>query len=87
MYVLLTLYLFLTDLEWPEGDEALSSNMQNAIDKLLTLEPEQRPGWEEVKIMPLFKSVDWDGILQQQAPFVPEPTSSTDTAYFEGEHV
>ncbi|KAF4517944.1 hypothetical protein B566_EDAN005310, partial [Ephemera danica] len=34
------------NLEWPEGDEALSENMQSAIEALLTLDPEQRPNGE-----------------------------------------
>ncbi|XP_065338080.1 serine/threonine-protein kinase greatwall [Cloeon dipterum] len=71
------------NLEWPEGDEAVSQEMHNAIDQLLTVDPEKRPGINEVKEMKLFSSIPWDGLLDVEAPFVPEPTSSTDTAYFE----
>jgi hypothetical protein len=58
--------------------------MHSAIDELLTLDPDRRPGMKEVENMPLFGSVQWQEVLKQQAPFVPEPTSSTDTTYFEG---
>jgi len=72
------------DIEWPEGDEAVSSEMATAIDQLLTLDPDQRPGIDEVQKMELFVNVDWKDLLKQKAPFIPEPTSGTDTAYFEG---
>ncbi|XP_059486124.1 serine/threonine-protein kinase greatwall isoform X2 [Neocloeon triangulifer] len=71
------------NLEWPEGDEAISEDMQFTIDQLLTLDPEQRPDIDGVKAMHLFASVKWDSLLSLRAPFVPEPTSGTDTAYFE----
>jgi hypothetical protein len=76
--------LLFADLEWPVDDEALSSAMHAAIDQLLTLDPEQRPGIEGVQQMELFSKIKWMEQLQEPAPFVPEPTSNTDTAYFEG---
>jgi hypothetical protein len=72
------------DLEWPVEDEALSPAMHSAIDQLLTLDPEQRPGIEGVQQMELFSKIKWTEQLREGAPFVPEPTSNTDTAYFEG---
>jgi hypothetical protein len=75
---------FFADLEWPVEDEALSPAMRSAIDQLLTLDPEQRPGIEGVQQMELFCNINWTEQLREKAPFVPEPTSTTDTAYFEG---
>lgn len=79
-------FMLFADLEWPVDDEALSSAMHLAIDQLLTLDPEQRPGIEGVQQMKLFHKIKWTEQLRELAPFVPQPTSSTDTAYFEGKN-
>ena len=33
----------------------------------------------------MFKSVDWENLLNQSAPFVPQPKNDSDTGYFHGE--
>lgn len=35
---------FSSDIPWPEGDEAISEACKEAIDSLLTIDPNQRPG-------------------------------------------
>ena len=40
MYV----YIFSPDIPWPEGEESLSPEAQDAINALLTLDPAARPG-------------------------------------------
>ncbi len=37
-------------IEWPEDEEALSTEAVEAISSLLTLDPNERPGFEEVKV-------------------------------------
>ena len=37
-------------IEWPEDEEALSTEAVEAITSLLTLDPNQRPGFEELKV-------------------------------------
>lgn len=39
-----------------------------------------------VKNMKIFENVAWDKLLEQPAPFQPQPSDETDTTYFEGEN-
>ncbi|KAI6074488.1 Serine/threonine-protein kinase greatwall [Aix galericulata] len=71
------------DIPWPEGEEKLSDNAQNAIDILLTIDSAKRAGLKELKPHPLFHGVDWDNLQNQTMPFIPQPNDETDTSYFE----
>lgn len=71
------------ELEWPEGDEALSTSAQEAIEVLLTLDPALRPSGPEVKKMPQFANIQWDNLLNATPPFIPRPDSIGDTSYFQ----
>ncbi|NXH15354.1 GWL kinase, partial [Bucco capensis] len=71
------------DIPWPEDEEKLSDNAQNAIDILLTIDSTKRAGLKELKHHPLFDGVDWDNLQNQTMPFIPQPHDETDTFYFE----
>ncbi|XP_074938689.1 serine/threonine-protein kinase greatwall [Phalacrocorax aristotelis] len=71
------------DIPWPEGEEKLSDNAQNAIDILLTVDSTKRAGLKELKLHRLFHGVDWDNLQNQTMPFIPQPDDETDTSYFE----
>ncbi|XP_015269771.1 PREDICTED: serine/threonine-protein kinase greatwall [Gekko japonicus] len=71
------------DIPWPEGEEKLSDNAQNAIDILLTIDSMKRAGLKELKLHPFFHGVDWDNLHNQTMPFIPQPNDETDTSYFE----
>ncbi|XP_051871617.1 serine/threonine-protein kinase greatwall [Pristis pectinata] len=71
------------DIPWPEGEEQLSTNSQNAIEILLTIECFKRAGLKELKKHPLFHNMDWDNLQNCAMPFVPQPDDETDTTYFE----
>uniref|UniRef100_A0A8C5TEK9 Serine/threonine-protein kinase greatwall n=1 Tax=Malurus cyaneus samueli TaxID=2593467 RepID=A0A8C5TEK9_9PASS len=71
------------DIPWPEGEEKLSDNAQNAIDILLTVDTTKRAGLKELKHHPLFHGVDWDNLQNQTMPFIPQPDDETDTSYFD----
>ncbi|XP_073815256.1 serine/threonine-protein kinase greatwall isoform X2 [Musca autumnalis] len=71
------------NIEWPEGDEALSAEAMEAVDLLLTMDPTERPAAKEVQQMPFFSCIDWDNIENEETPFVPNPEDPTDTGYFE----
>lgn len=77
--------LFFIDIEWPEGEEALSQEAVSAIETLLTMDPKDRPAAVAVKQMPLFKNVDWENQLNTEPPFTPTPDDLHDTGYFQGE--
>ncbi|KAI9176094.1 rim15, signal transduction response regulator [Blastocladiella emersonii ATCC 22665] len=67
-------------------DEDVSPEAIDLIDKLLTMDPEQRlgaGGAPEVKAHPFFKEVDWDTLLAKTPNFIPKPTSLEDTDYFD----
>jgi hypothetical protein len=34
--------------------------------------------------MAAFKSIDWNNLLEMEAPWVPQPDDNMDTTYFEG---
>ncbi len=46
-------------------------------------DPSERPGFVELQQFPLFHDLDWSHLLEQEAPFVPQPDDETDTCYFE----
>ncbi|XP_059082263.1 serine/threonine-protein kinase greatwall-like isoform X2 [Tigriopus californicus] len=72
------------NMEFPEGEEALSEPAVQAVRALLTLDPEQRANFQTMQdSLPFFGSVAWDKILEEKAPFVPQPDDDTDTGYFE----
>ena len=56
----------------------------NAIDFIRSLlcEPENRLTYEQIKIHPFFKGIDWDDIRSMPAIFKPQLSSPTDTSYF-----
>ncbi|XP_075725187.1 serine/threonine-protein kinase greatwall isoform X7 [Rhipicephalus microplus] len=71
------------ELEWPVGEEALSATAVHAVSELLTREPEARPGFHELCLLPFFESVTWSSLLDKEPPFVPNPDDDTDTCYFD----
>ncbi|XP_031769043.1 serine/threonine-protein kinase greatwall isoform X1 [Galleria mellonella] len=75
------------NIEWPEADEALSTEAVAAIEGLLTMEPKERPAAAEVRRMPLFQRVDWDNQLRAEPPFVPTPDDLHDTGYFQARNI
>jgi hypothetical protein len=70
------------NIEWPQGDEALTPSAVEAILAFLTLEPARRADAASIRSCPLMRHVDWDNILDCQPPFVPRPDCATDTGYF-----
>ncbi|XP_062125048.1 serine/threonine-protein kinase greatwall isoform X1 [Drosophila sulfurigaster albostrigata] len=71
------------NIEWPEGDEALSPDAVEAVELMLTMEPAERPAAKEVQQMRHFADIDWENIGHMEPPFVPTPDNPTDTGYFE----
>ncbi|KAM7360555.1 serine/threonine-protein kinase greatwall isoform 2-T2 [Cochliomyia hominivorax] len=71
------------NIEWPEGDEALSPDAVEAVELLLTMDPAERPAAKEVQQMAFFECIDWEHLETEEPPFVPNPENPTDTAYFE----
>uniref|UniRef100_A0A0A9Z958 Serine/threonine-protein kinase greatwall n=1 Tax=Lygus hesperus TaxID=30085 RepID=A0A0A9Z958_LYGHE len=70
------------DLDWPQGDEALSQQAQNAIELLLTSDPFLRPDGSSLRQMAVFETIKWDELHQSLAPFIPNPDNNMDTSYF-----
>ncbi|KAH8382200.1 hypothetical protein KR009_002241 [Drosophila setifemur] len=71
------------NIEWPEGDEALSVGAMEAVELLLTMDPVERPAAKEVQQMRHFAGIDWENIGNMDPPFVPTPDNPTDTGYFD----
>ncbi|XP_041646922.1 microtubule-associated serine/threonine-protein kinase 3 isoform X2 [Cheilinus undulatus] len=71
---------------WPEGDDALPSDAQDLITRLLRQSPLDRLGTggaSEVKQHPFFLGLDWNGLLRQKAEFIPQLEAEDDTSYFD----
>ncbi|XP_061488832.1 microtubule-associated serine/threonine-protein kinase 2 isoform X2 [Rhineura floridana] len=74
------------EIGWPEGDDALPSDAQDLIGKLLRQNPMERLGTGsafEVKQHRFFKDLDWNSLLRQKAEFIPQLESEDDTSYFD----
>ncbi|XP_068157919.1 serine/threonine-protein kinase greatwall isoform X2 [Drosophila tropicalis] len=71
------------NIEWPEGEEALSADAVEAVELLLTMDPAVRPAAKEVQQMRHFACIDWENIGYMDPPFVPTPDNPTDTGYFD----
>ncbi|CAG0884483.1 unnamed protein product [Cyprideis torosa] len=71
------------DIEYPEGEEALSENAVETIEGLLMMDPSSRPHAETLKSLPLFRDVPWSEVLKRNGPWVPVPDDPQDTSYFE----
>ncbi|NWH77225.1 MAST3 kinase, partial [Piaya cayana] len=74
------------EIMWPEGDEALPTDAQDLITRLLRQCPLERLGTggaHEVKHHSFFLHLDWNGLLRQKAEFIPQLESEDDTSYFD----
>ncbi|KAJ8010849.1 hypothetical protein DPEC_G00079400 [Dallia pectoralis] len=71
------------DIPWPGGEEELSHNSRDAIEILLTMDMNKRAGLKELRSHALFEGLDWDNLLDQTMPFIPQPEDETDTSYFD----
>ncbi|XP_038053023.1 serine/threonine-protein kinase greatwall-like [Patiria miniata] len=71
------------DIPIPEGEEALSHNALDVIDRLLTMDQDKRATAKDLKPHPLFQGIDWAHIRETEAPFIPAPDDKTDTTYFD----
>ncbi|XP_062251770.1 microtubule-associated serine/threonine-protein kinase 3 isoform X2 [Platichthys flesus] len=74
------------DIIWPDGEDALPSEAQDLITRLLRQSPLDRLGTggaPEVKQHPFFLGLDWNGLLRQKAEFIPQLEAEDDTSYFD----
>ncbi|KAM6962507.1 LOW QUALITY PROTEIN: microtubule-associated serine/threonine-protein kinase 3-like [Aplochiton taeniatus] len=74
------------DIIWPDGDDALPTDAQDMITRLLKQSPLDRLGTGgamEVKQHNFFHGLDWNGLLRQKAEFIPSLEAEDDTSYFD----
>ncbi|KXS18866.1 serine/threonine protein kinase 15 [Gonapodya prolifera JEL478] len=67
--------------------EEISPVAKDLISKLLERDPQIRitiKGTLQTKLHPFFSDINWTDIRNQEAPFVPNPSDSMDTSYFDG---
>jgi hypothetical protein len=73
-------------IDWHEDAIQISSEARDFMEKLMTLDPEKRLGYngaEEVKRHPFFKSINWETLMTESPSFIPQPTDMEDTDYFD----
>jgi serine/threonine-protein kinase RIM15 len=81
-------------INWPEGaDELASPEAKDLMNKLMTINPEERlganaeekfpNGGAEIRSHPWFSDINWDTLLEDKAQFVPNTENPEDTEYFD----
>ncbi|PGH05878.1 AGC protein kinase [Blastomyces parvus] len=81
-------------INWPEeADELVTPEAKDLMNKLMTINPEERlgsnasekypNGGAEVRAHPWFADINWDTLLEDEAQFVPAPENPEDTEYFD----
>ncbi|KAJ0059047.1 hypothetical protein NL108_007306, partial [Boleophthalmus pectinirostris] len=71
---------------WPDEEDALPTDAQDLITRLLRQNPMERlgtGGTAEVKMHTFFLGLDWNGLLRQKAEFIPQLETDEDTSYFD----
>lgn len=72
------------EIEWPENDdEALSGEAIDCIKCLLNPMSSKRFKLNDLKKHKLFETINWDNLINEQAPFIPQPDHNMDTFYFD----
>ena len=80
-------------IDWPHDDTSVSDEAKDIMNKLMTLNPQERlganigdmydNGGEEIRAHPWFADIDWDAINEAEPSFVPAPENPEDTEYFD----
>jgi serine/threonine-protein kinase RIM15 len=81
-------------INWPEdADELVSPEAKDLMNKLMTINPEERLGANihekfpngsaEIRAHPWFLDINWDTLLEDKAQFVPNIENPEDTEYFD----
>jgi serine/threonine-protein kinase RIM15 len=81
-------------INWPdEAHELASPEALDLMNKLMTINPEQRlganieekfpNGGAEIRAHPWFVDINWETLLEDKAEFVPNPENPEDTEYFD----
>ncbi|KAI7898111.1 uncharacterized protein BX663DRAFT_462531 [Cokeromyces recurvatus] len=73
-------------IDWHEDEVQISPEARDFMEKLMTLDPEKRLGYngaKEVKEHPFFKDIHWDTLLTESPSFIPQPADVEDTDYFD----
>jgi serine/threonine-protein kinase RIM15 len=73
-------------IEWHEDWIEFSQESRDFMNKLMTLDPNQRlgsNGAEEVKAHPFFAGIDWEKVTTTEAAFIPQVTDPESTDYFD----
>jgi len=81
-------------IQWPgEGEDDVSAEAKDLINKLLCMDPAERfgsnrddkfpSGGAEIRAHPWFRDLNWETLLQDEAQFVPQPENPEDTEYFD----
>ncbi|CRG91758.1 serine/threonine-protein kinase RIM15 [Talaromyces islandicus] len=81
-------------INWPdESHELASPEALDLMNRLMTINPEQRlganieekfpNGGAEIRAHPWFVDINWETLLEDKAEFVPNPENPEDTEYFD----
>ncbi|KAG8159448.1 hypothetical protein KVR01_011109 [Diaporthe batatas] len=81
-------------IHWPdEGEDEVSPEAKDLINKLLCIDPQERlgsnkdekfvSGGEEIRNHTWFQGLNWETLLLDEAQFVPQPENLEDTEYFD----
>ena len=75
-----------TEMDIGYGDDQISPDAADFIDRLLNQLPEKRlgsKGIEEIKNHAFLQGMNWNALRQQEPPFIPKPMNIDDISYFD----
>ncbi|KAH8926421.1 kinase-like protein [Atractiella rhizophila] len=73
-------------IDWHEDELEISSEAKDLMERLMCSDTKRRfgkNGPEEVKDHPFFNGIDWENLLSQEAPFIPNVMDPESTDYFD----
>lgn len=74
------------NIDWEEESMEISPAARDLMERLMCTDPKERLGSrsiDEIKSHPFFEGIEWDKIVEQNGPFVPEVADPESTDYFD----
>lgn len=73
-------------IEWEDEDVDFSAEARDLMERLMCTDRKNRlgvNGAQEIKAHPFFAGIDWDNLVAEDGPFVPQVTDPESTDYFD----
>ncbi|PWN34454.1 uncharacterized protein FA14DRAFT_148864 [Meira miltonrushii] len=74
------------NISWDDEDVEVSAEARDLMERLMCTDRKNRlgaNGAQEIKAHPFFAGIDWDHLIDEEGPFVPQITDPESTDYFD----